>query len=371
MSQPPARPRRGRKKLSKQLAAWMAAGIGGLAVLGSAVAGADKFASSVAHLLDVVDARSIVDGSKPDSLEKLITEGAIDWRPIQKPQDHHVLVAAFVSSGDGLQHVIVATGRGDLDEYWFGEGGRDAGQRAFKVQSDQPGATIVDLAAYYSDFDGMNHVVLLDSRGTVRDASYSPGRGQPAFRVLATVPHALHIAAAPFEDAREQKVAVVVAAERQTIKLLSFDDRGDHIQQKDADLDVVDRVEDLAAFWVPSTGRLHVLAVTGDSRDTTVRDYWSAGAAFDRRTIEVGQPAQRIAGFDTGGAYLTIAVAGKGNVLATTRVGEASAVPDESEAELSGLQIGGIAGYYYEGDSYRHIMIASTNGGVYEIWFRS
>src|SRR5438094_9036198 len=121
MSQPPAGPRRGRKKLSKQLAAWMAAGIGGLAVLGSAVAGADKVASSVAHLLDVVDARSIVHGSKPDAVEKLTIEGAIDWRPIQKPQDHHVLVAAFVSSGDGLQHVIVATGRGDLDEYWFGE----------------------------------------------------------------------------------------------------------------------------------------------------------------------------------------------------------------------------------------------------------
>src|SRR5690242_17838386 len=126
MSQAPPRPRRGRKKLSARLATWAAGAIGGLALLGSAVAGADKFASSVTHLLGVLDVSSLLHGSQPESPERIKMEAAIDWRPIQKPQDHHVLVAAFVSTGDGLQHVVVATARGELDEYWYGEGGRDA-----------------------------------------------------------------------------------------------------------------------------------------------------------------------------------------------------------------------------------------------------
>src|SRR6266550_9095213 len=106
MSQAPANPRRrSRKKLSTRFATWVAGAVGGLAILGSAVAGADKFASSVAHLLSVLDVPGHLHESKTESPEQIKMEAAVDWRPIQKPQDHHVLVAAFVSSGDGLQHV--------------------------------------------------------------------------------------------------------------------------------------------------------------------------------------------------------------------------------------------------------------------------
>ena len=372
MSQRPPRPRRGRKQLSARLAAWGAGALAVLTLFGSAVAGADKFASSVGHILDTLGAGSILHGFKHEAPEQLAVEAAIDWRPIVPPQNHHVLVAAFASSGDGLQHIFVGSGTGAIDEYWFGEGGKDSGHRSYQLQTETPGVQIIDLAAYYSAFDGMNHVVVLDSKGIIRDASYAPGRGQPAFRKLETVANAVKLAAAPSEETQEQKVVVAVAGEKKTIKLLTFDDRGDHLKEKDTDLDTLDRVEDLAAFWAPSSGRVHVLVVSGDSSDTTVRDYWTSASGADKRVLDLGQVGQRVIGFETGGgAYLTIAIAGVKTGLQTTKVGEASTRADDPETELKGLQIADLAGYYYLGDSYRHIIMASTNGGVYEVWFRS
>jgi hypothetical protein len=82
-----------------------------------------------------------------------------------------VAVAGYFAPSDGFQHVIVATKNGDVNEIYFKGGGQPIKQHKLAHFDDQ----IKGIAGYFATSDGFQHVIVTTNSGDVNEVFFKGG----------------------------------------------------------------------------------------------------------------------------------------------------------------------------------------------------
>jgi kumamolisin len=224
-------------------------------------------------------------------------------------------VAGYIT-GDGFQHVIAATGNGDIHEiYWQGAGTVSQG-----ILITLPG--LVSVAGYATG-DGFQHVIAATDNGDIHEI-YWQGGGSVSQGILDTVPGVLSVAG-----------------------------------------------------YVTGDGFQHVIAATGNGDIHEI--YWPGGGSVAQGVVATVPNVNSVAGYITAadGVQHVIASAGFAQIREIFWPGggqPSEAVLDWSTGQQAALVVG-VAGYFTADDGFQHVIVAcgddgGSPGDIFEVYFK-
>src|ERR1700722_1104188 len=134
--------------------------------------------------------------------------------PPCKAQTSITSVAGYDSDNDSYQHAIVGTDDCRLHETYFNQN---------VTFHDEMGCygPIISQSSFYSEDDGMQHVLIAKADGTIRDVNFSAGTGVLLRAPLITVPAVISVAG--FYAANDKMRILLIGSNDGTIREVFYD----------------------------------------------------------------------------------------------------------------------------------------------------
>ena len=189
------------------------------------------------------------------------------WQGPNPPQqgtlshfESRILAITGYSSGDGYQHVIVATDDGDLTEVYWQTG---APARGTLIHLETP---VVDLAGY--EADGVHHIIAAGDDGTLTEITWdgtAPTAGTLAPVEAQPWNHVLGVGA--YQSAQEQHLIVAMS----NGALREFHTPPGGGQALHTDLAIVPGIMPIIDAYTDASGDQHTIFATSDG---AVHELW-------------------------------------------------------------------------------------------------
>ena len=267
---------------------------------------------------------------------------------------------AGAQNGDGYQHVIVATPRGDVNEVYFKGGGAPIGQ-ARLAHFDG----IVGIAGYFGADDNYQHVIVATPNGDVHEL-YFKGGGAPIGQTRLAHFDGI-VAIAGYFTASDNYQHVIVATRNGDVHEVYFKGGGAAIGQ--TRLAHFDSIVAIAGYFAASDNYQHVIVATrnGDVHEVYFK---GGGAPIGQTRLAHFNDIVGVAGyFAAGDSYQHVIVATRnGDVHEVYFKGGGAPIAQARLAHSDGIV--GVAAYFGSGDNYQHVIVATQNGDVNEVYFK-
>jgi hypothetical protein len=277
------------------------------------------------------------------------------------PQASHV--AAYFAPSDNFHHIIAETSRGGIEEVWFSaQGGPNAGYGEGKAQFAEI-LGVVALAAYYAPSDRLQHVIVASNDGSIQEIWYQGG-GKPdqGSDLLATYPGV--IAVAGYYAASDHYQHVMVALGDGTIHEEWFKGRGG---RRGHDIRATfPGVVAIAGYFAPSDSYQHLIVATDDG---SLHEVWHGHGANGGEAILANFPGMvgLAAYYSPSDQYQHIIVAtNDGAVHEVWFPGGGRPMGHDVRARIDNIV--GVAGYYASDDKYQHVIVADKAGNLTEVY---
>jgi len=275
--------------------------------------------------------------------------------------DRIIAVDGFFSPDDDYRHAVVGTADGSITEVFFNPQ-RGQGQAVLDGAGALP-SKVIDVGAFYSDDDQFRHVIAALDDGQVWEVFYNPasGQGQTALATLAGV-----VAVSGFFSPDDGYRHAIVATADGNVTEIFYNPQSGQGQVLLANLP---GVIDVASFFSPDDGYRHAIVATADGNVTEI--------FYDPQSGQGQVALGNIPGATRVGAFFApddplfsrrVVVASRDGTIRQIKYGPAGGIVITQIANVSGaIDLGG---FFSSDDGNRHAIVAASDGGVQEIFYK-
>ncbi|HEY5022078.1 MAG TPA: N,N-dimethylformamidase beta subunit family domain-containing protein [Gemmatimonadaceae bacterium] len=261
---------------------------------------------------------------------------------------------SFFSSDDNYRHAIVGMIDGSITEIFFNP--QDGQGRT--IVSTIPG--MLDLAGFWSDDDQRRHIIAADNTGAVWEVFFHPSTA-PIQTKLADIDGASRVAAFYSHD-NQDRHAIVATAAGDVSEIYYHPARGIFVTA----LGSFPSLVDIGGFYSDDDRRRHVVVAQGDGTITEI--YYHPSVGISQALLGVVPGARRVSGYYANDAFFNRRVV----VVTDDALVEFRYHPHfgVQRAQLIHTACTDAGACYSPDDGFRHVILASLDGAIEELFFR-